>query len=102
MQNIHAHFQIEATRALLKFLAEHNGGTHPELEMCMAALESDNVALALAHAKAVKPHGMGGLTEWFPPVVFASEDREYVSTVLHALVNHWCHAISLSLPKGEA
>lgn len=102
MQNIHAYFQIEATRALLKFIAEHNGGTHSDLENCLTALESDDIALAVAHAKMVKPHGMGGLTDWFPPVVFPNEDRGYVGTVLHALVNHWCHAISLSFPKIEA
>ena len=92
--------QLEATRALIKFITEHNGEVDPDLEKCLSALEQSNSKLALEHAMLVKPHGMGGLTDWFPPVTYANETKEYVFTNLKALVNHWCHMISLS-KSGE-
>jgi hypothetical protein len=97
----HSRLQIPATRALIKFLTDHNGDVDPDLRDCLAALEVDDTALAVKHARNVKPHGMGSLTDWFPPAVYDHEDREYVSTVLNALVSYWCHTISLSFPKSE-
>ena len=64
--------------------------------MCLAALEAFDLAGAVAHAQRVKPHGMGGLTDWWPPVKFENEDSEYTTEVLYALVNNWSRLMSLS------
>jgi hypothetical protein len=95
----HTRMQIDATRALIKFITEHRGDVDADLSKCLNALENGAIERAVEYAKMVKPHGMGGLTDWFPPVVYQNESKEYVATVLHALVNHWCHIISISFPK---
>jgi hypothetical protein len=93
--------QLEATRALIKFITEHNGEIDGDLNKCLLALESGDTLRAVEAAKLVKPFGMGSLTDWFPPVVYENETKEYVATVLNALVRHWCHMISLSFPKEK-
>ena len=68
--------------------------------LCLLSLEQKNIGEAVDHARRVKPHGMGGLTDWWPPVMFQNEDAEYTTEVLHALVNNWCRLMSLSFePK---
>jgi hypothetical protein len=93
--------QIEATRALIKFITEHHGALDEDLNKCLLALESGETERAVEYAKLIKPYGMGSLTDWFPPVVYENETKEYVATVLNALVRHWCHMISLSFPKEK-
>lgn len=88
--------QTRATRALVKFIYDHDGQPPPELLLCLASLEVSDIAGAVAHAGLVKPHGMGGITDWWPPVKFSSEDPDYVTAVLIALVNEWCRLMVLS------
>ena len=88
--------QTRATRALVKFISDHQGQPDADLGFCLAALEAKNIEQAVHHARRVKPTGMGGITDWFPPVICANENEEYVTEVLVALVNHWARLISLS------
>lgn len=88
--------QTQATRALVKFISDHQGQPVAELGSCLAALEGKNIEQAVYHARRVKPAGMGGITDWFPPVMFANENEEYVTEVLVALANHWARLMSLS------
>lgn len=88
--------QTRATRALIKFIRDHQGEPVADLLQSLAALEGKNVEQAVQHARRVKPAGMGGITDWFPPVMFADEDDEYVTEVLVSLVHHWAHLMSLS------
>lgn len=88
--------QARATRALIKFLRDHDAEPDTELMQCLVALEESNVALAVGYAQRVKLHGMGGLTDWWPPVKFENENSEYTTEVLCALVNHWSRLTNLS------
>jgi hypothetical protein len=88
--------QTIATRALVKFIIDHGSQPDADLQACLASLEAGDISDALSHAKLVKPHGMGGISDWWPPVTFDNENPEYVATVLEALVNNWCRLISLS------
>jgi hypothetical protein len=44
----------------------------------------------------VKPNGMGGITDWWPPAIHDSETSEYNASVLLALTNYWVYMMSLS------
>ena len=90
------HEQTRATRALLKFIRDHDSEPDADLVLCLVALEGKKVESAVQHARRVKPAGMDTITDWFPPVMFANEDDEYVTEVLVALVNRWSHLMSLS------
>ena len=96
--------QTVATRALVKFILDHGSQPDTNLQACLASLEAGDINNALVHAKLVKPHGMGGISDWWPPVKFDNENPEYVATLLEALVNNWCRLISLSFetePQGS-
>lgn len=84
------------TEALVKFICDHDAKPDFNLQECLHALKSGNIETAVFHARQVKPHGMGGLTDWWPPVKYENEDESYVSSVLQALVNDWCRLMSLS------
>lgn len=88
--------QIKATKALIKFIQDHDDEPDSDLVECLRSLEANDIDSAVKHAKLVKPHGMGGITDWWPPAKYENETSEYVTTVLFALVNHWCHQLSLS------
>jgi hypothetical protein len=88
--------QTRATRSLVKFLRDHDAEPNTDLTQCLAALEPSNATVAVLHAQRVKPHGMGGLTNWWPPVKFENEDPEYTTEVLYALVNNRCRLMSIS------
>ena len=92
--------QTLATETLVKFIRDHDAEPDRELLACLNALKGGNIDVAVGHAKCVKPHGMGGLTDWWPPVKFANEEAGYVSAVLRALVNEWCRLLSLSFAKS--
>src|SRR5437868_8185573 len=49
----------------------------------------------------VKPHGAGGLTDWFPQQIGENESAEYNEQVLLALTNEWCRAVSLSFEERD-
>ena len=86
--------QTRAAAALVKFIRDHAGQPDPDLVACLVALERGDSAEALRKAAQVKPHGMGGLTDWWPPAKFPNEDEQYVSSVLQALVNEWCRLMN--------
>jgi hypothetical protein len=81
---------------LVKFITDHGSQPSRELLACLSSLEKQDISSAVKSAKLVKPHGFGGLTDWWPPAKFENETPEYVATVLVALVNNWCHIMSLS------
>jgi len=93
--------QCTTTRALVKFIQDHNGSLDGDLLACLKELENENVQAAIRHAKMVKPHGMGGITDWFPPPLSKLESEEYNEQVLRALVNEWCRVISLSVEDRD-
>jgi hypothetical protein len=95
----HLPYQLRATRALVKFIADHNGEVDADLANCLGALEHDDVSGAVRCAKNVKVVGMGSITDWFPPVVFPHETSEYVWAELEALAHNWWRLIALSLDK---
>lgn len=93
--------QLSVTRALLKFIVDHNGIVPDELHACLAALEREDVREAVEYARRIKTDGMGGLTDWFPSVVHEGETREYLYEVLRALAHRWHQIIGLSSPEGR-
>lgn len=102
MSDIHVHVQISAARALLKFCIDHQyksrhlGG----LRQCIAALDDRDMEAAVRAFKAVPLGGNGCFNDWYPPVVFEHEDREYVATVFEALVANWSLMMELSVPSA--
>ena len=102
MTNPYRQLQISTTKALLKFIQDHSGHVDADLSECLRLLESDKTQDAISHARRVKPHGMGGVTDWFPQEINQTETVEYNGQVLRALVNEWCRVISLSLEEQEA
>ena len=101
MTNPHRLLQISASRALLKFILDHGGHVGADLSECLRLLEADRTQDAVSHARMVKPHGMGGVTDWYPPQIAATETVEYNEQVLRALVNEWCRVISLSFEERD-
>src|SRR5690606_5924407 len=93
--------QSATTRALIKFIEDHDGSVDKDLLACLKELESGNIQAAIGHAKMVKPHGMGGITDWFPPTLSKGESEEYNEQVLRSLVNEWCRVISLSIEDRD-
>jgi len=93
--------EIEATRALLKFYRDHEGGEPTVLLECLEGLESGDIDRAVAATLRVKPHGMGGLTDWYPPVTQPNESDDYLEVVLHALVDHWWTRMSWYFRDSE-
>ena len=102
MNSPYLKFQLGATRALVKFIRDHKGDVDRDLAACLDKLESGNTGEAVRHARMVKPHGMGGLTDWVPRLVSDHESVEYNEQVLLALTNEWCRVISLSLEQRDS
>ena len=92
--------QTLATEALVKFIRDHDAKPDLNLQACLIALRAGDIENAVSHAQRVKPHGMGGITDWWPPVKFENEENDYVSAVLQALVNEWCRLMSLSFVQS--
>jgi hypothetical protein len=101
MTNPYRQLQISASKALLKFIRDHNGHVGVDLSECLRLLEADRTPDAIAHARKVKPHGMGGITDWYPQPIAHTETIEYNGEVLRALVNEWCRALSLSFEERD-
>ena len=98
----HLSYQLRATRALVKFIRDHNGSVDDDLGSCLNALERKDVAAAAKHARNVKVGGMGSITDWFPPVVFPHETQEYVWAELDALAYNWARLLALSFETNSA
>jgi hypothetical protein len=93
---------IRTTRALLKFCRDHQ---YPEcgmvnIQCCLDALQHQDIGAAMRHFKAVPRGGMGTFDDWFPPVVFAHEDADYVWAVFEALVERWSRLMILAYKEA--
>ena len=82
-----------ATEALIKFIVDHNGSVDSDLRACLYELNAGNKLAAVEAAKRVKPHGMGGITDWWPQPIHEGESSKYNELILLALVNYWCAAM---------
>ena len=91
--------QLSITRALVKFIRDHGGTVDADLLACLGALERDDIDSAVRHARGVKPHGMGGVTDWWPTAIHESETPAYNAQVLRALTNEWCRMMSFSFDE---
>ena len=87
MSSPYLELQLRATRGLLKFLEDHNGPVDADLRACLRELEKADVKAAVHHARMIKPHGMGGITDWFPRPIGEFETEEYAGQILLALTN---------------
>ena len=86
----HIEEQLAATNALIHFLETHgNYGISQPLLDCRESLEGRDIKAALKSAHGVKPFGMGGITDSYPPVTCDHETPEYVRVVQDALVRNW-------------
>lgn len=90
---------VTTTRAMRKFVQEHEGVQTPVLDKILASLEADDFKAASKLFKTIH-FGAYGFGDWFPPVKFANEDQEYVQVVFEALVERW-HRLMKSA-AGEA
>jgi hypothetical protein len=97
----HLSYQLRATRALVKFIRDHNSGVDEYLLKCLKALEKEDISSAVEYAQMVRVSGMGGITDWFPPVVFKHENEEYVWAELDALTYNWARLIALSFEGNQ-
>lgn len=102
MSDIHIHVQLPASRALLKFCIDHQYGSRhlEDIRQCIAALEARDMGAAVKAFQAVPLGGNGCFNDWYPPVVFEHEDREYAATVFEALVSNWSLMMGLSVPSA--
>ena len=102
MKATYLSLQLGATKALLKFIRDHQGHIDQDLSACLIELENGDGEKAIQHARMVKPHGMGGITDWFPKPISEYETSEQNEHVLRALVNEWCRVISLSFEDRDS
>jgi hypothetical protein len=82
--------EARATRALLKFCADHES-THPaigDIRACLAALEAGEKSNAVAAYNRV-PLGKDGFGDWWPPSMSPQEGDEYAWAVFEALGERW-------------
>ena len=79
---------LQSTKALAKFVREHEGLQSPVLSQILSLLETDDFEGAVKMFKKIH-FGAYGFTDWFPPVVFPNEDPDYVQAVFESLVERW-------------
>ncbi len=93
---------IGATRALLKFCRDHQHaeGGLTDIQRCLDALQQQDIGAAMRCFKAVPRGGMGTFDDWWPPVVFAHEDKEYVCAVFEALTERWSRLMILAYKES--
>ena len=85
-----------ATRALLKFCADH-GYTHSalaEVQASLAALEVGEKSNAVAAVKRIWM-GKEGFDDWWPQAASPAETEEYAGAVFEALVERWHRLMKL-------
>ena len=102
MKTTYLSLQLSTTKALIKFVRDHNGHIDQDLAACLSEFEGGNVEKAIEHARLVRPHGMGGITDWFPRPISENETPEQNECLLRALVNEWCRVISLSFEDRDS
>lgn len=90
--------QTRATRALLKFCRDHRYESRwiENIASCLLHLESSRVAEAYTEYASVPLGGNGCFNDWYPPVVFAHENEEFVATEFEALCANWSLIMKLA------
>src|SRR5258708_2722670 len=91
-----------ATRALLKFCEEHNcdDPAMVHIRACLSALEASERRNAIEAYQNIR-WDKEGFGDWWPPVVFPSENEEYVTDVFNALTERW-HRLMEGLTQAPA
>lgn len=79
---------LQTTRALAKFVREHDGVQLSFLNEIVAHLEAGDFQNAYKRFKTAH-FGAYGFNDWFPPVAFAHEDADYVQAVFESLTERW-------------
>jgi hypothetical protein len=87
---------LQTTRALTKFVREHDGVQLPFLERMVALLEAGGFDDVAKQFKKVH-FGAYGFGDWFPPVVFPHEDADYVQAVFESLVERWSRLMTAAV-----
>jgi len=92
---------VRATRALLKFCAEHDGVTE-HFATVLRSLEADDFPAAWAQFRSNPPRAWA---DWFPPVAYPN-DKDYVWEVFLAISERWCRLMLSAAgewkwPKGH-
>jgi hypothetical protein len=87
--------QARATRTLLKFCLDHKRTDVENIRACLAAIEAGEKSMAVEAFKKVNLGGASCFDDWFPPVVFPSEDEEYAWAVFEALVERWARMMRI-------
>ena len=96
--DVHLEFQRSATYALLKFCQERNRQCKwvRVIQHCFDELERGDVEKAFRHFRKVPLGGMGCFNDWYPPVIFDHEDKDYVHDVFDALCERWSRLMALA------
>jgi hypothetical protein len=86
-------FRAEAAtlRTLIKFFDDHQAPVPAEspLRQCLSALDVGEKSRAIAAYKRIHRGGMGGIGDWFPPVVCGCETEQSVSITFGCLLGTW-------------
>jgi hypothetical protein len=87
---------LRSGKSPLKFCRDHGRtqGAVQHLENCVSALESNDIRAAETHFRKIYFGGMGGFGDWFPPVIYPHEDRDYVWAEFEALLERWYRLMS--------
>jgi hypothetical protein len=79
---------LQSTKALAKFVREHDGIQLPFLNEITAFLEAGDFQMAYKRFNAAH-FGAHGFNDWFPPIIFEHEDADYVQVVFESLTERW-------------
>ena len=98
LTNINAYAQERASYALLKFCVDHQRDDEwvNHVKACHEALSCGDMKKAYESYTKVPLGGNGCFNDWFPPVVFDHEDKEYVWTVFESLCANWSRMMMLA------
>lgn len=80
-------YALRVTDALIKFIEDHQGSIDDDLIQCRISLNNGEKDSAIRFARKVKPHGMGGITDWWPTTIHENETSDQNEIILLALVN---------------
>jgi hypothetical protein len=96
--------QIQATRAILKFCVDHHDDRQVpigHIRDCLNAIEGGKLRAAVDGYRRIS-WGPYGFSDWWPPVIFEHEDKEYVCEVFQALCERWHRLMELLCQKHRA
>jgi hypothetical protein len=91
---------VTTTRALRKFVVEHEGVQAPVLDKLLALLEADDFRSASKLFRTIH-FGAYGFGDWFPPVKFSNEDAQYAQVVFESLVERWHRLMQTAADDGK-